>query len=1000
MSPLMLLLLGVLFVSSCATPARNVLKDVNLFQEDIKTKYRTPILTINTDGHTATIQDVIFTEDGKYLISASADKTVKVWNVESGKVVRTFRFQIGPKHEGMIFAASLSPDNKTLAIGGSIGHSRPKILMLDFQSGKVKKVLWGHTNTINDLVFSNDGKILASCSMDRTVRIWDVQNGKEIRSLKGHSQPIYQVAISPDNDRIISASWDHTLILWSLSSGKRIATLKDHEDKVHSVVFTPDNESIVSGGFDCTIRLWDGKTGKHKRVLAKQQSGVVGLSVSPDGRYVVTGCGYGREKTNYIFSLATGKKVTSFRKHGNNVLATAISPDGKYVATGGGNNMEIYIWDINTGKIIKKMAGAGAVIWNVGFAQDGKSIAYGKTFDAKTANLFVRGPLEKSISLIDAVSLGKDTLRTKRYLRAINRTEQWEIKNEEPNPSLKLLHQNKMTLEIVRDQNTGYAHRAATLTPDGKILISGGQNGRIAAYDLESKTFRHEFIGHLTDVVSLALSQDGKTLVSGSADQTIRLWNVETGELLLSFFIGSDDEWIAWIPEGFYSSSPNGDRYIGWHVNKGENRRADYYTARQFRRFLYRPDVINNVLRLHSRIKALAEAKLHLDQITVNDLVERAPVDIQITSEKIKKNGKAYLTVTLGQNKTTAPEKITIFVNGAQVIENSDRILKNCIPGQSLKYIIDLNDRKNLINVTVENKWAETSATTTITNPYWKESTLPRHTLFVTAIGINTYPKLKISSQLQSPNLDANAIIEVFKSMKGRLYENVETKILADTENPITSKMIDSVLTNQAGKARANDVSLIFLAGHGITDNNGDYHFVAADTEFSSLKKNRMIIPGTSFDWKRLHKVLDNTMGRRILIVDTCEAGSVFSARQSDLRKLVKDVHDLNSIIYSGTSRQQYGIETRQGGVFTRALIDGINRKELYTNGVLMFSSLREFVDREVPQRIKKIQENRRGVIVVKDSMPDDFDFGNIQHPVAVLPVGMENFVISKFNLN
>src|SRR5690606_27069605 len=140
----------------------------------------------------------------------------------------------------------------------------------------------------------------------------------------------------------------------------------------------------------------------------------------------------------------------------------------------------------------------------------------------------------------------------------------------------------------------GYRHRAYTITPDGAKVISGGGNGVLASYDLEGRKLG-DFIGHEGEVWALTVSPDGRLLISGSSDQTIRLWNVETRELILTLLVGKDGNWIAWTPQGFYTSSPRGDRAqswsVGWLVSKDVGELSEYIEAGKVKEPRLRPDV-------------------------------------------------------------------------------------------------------------------------------------------------------------------------------------------------------------------------------------------------------------------------------------------------------------------------------------------------------------------------------------------------------------------------
>lgn len=954
-----------------------------------------PILQIDSQGHQSNISKIIFTHFGNQLISASTDKTIRVWDIKTGTLLRTIRGQIGRGGKGKIHAMALSSNDSLLAVGGVFDNSA-EIRLIDFKTGKMIKVLSGD-GVVFSLDFSPNNQLLLSGSSDKTATLWNINKGSILARLKGHKNRINEVAFSPDGQRIVTASNDHTLRLWSTSNGKLLKVMKGHSDKVYTAEFMPDGSYLLSGGNDKSIRLWNGKTGNFIKVLAKQGRVVSSLSINSDGSTFVTGAGLGKDfLINNVFAIPSGKIITRFIEHDEAVRATAFSPKGNLVATAesGGKHI-IYLWDSKTGNVKQSIKSLGHSMMNVGFAN--QKIAWGKNIDQLNYSLFNKGPLTHQFNLKQRK---KQFLNPNiNWLRGRSRVGSISIRTPDNKPHRILLikKNGKATHAITLSTPSGdyhIIHKSLTLTPDAKLAITGGSNGYLASISTQTGKIIHEFKGHTSDIQGVASSADGRLLISGSADQTIRLWDIHTGKNLLSFFHGKDDEWVAWTPEGFYDASPNGDKYVGWHVNRGADKAADYYHANQFRRYLYRPDIIANTIQYRSSAKAIKLAGM--EDITIADLVERAPADIQITSIKESTVGKAKVSIKIGENNANAPERITLFVNGAQQLAESSRQLNGVNPGDVLTYTINTFDKENQIKVLVENKWAENSARAYYTNTNWKAKYTNKGTLYITAIGIKDYPKLPANQQLSSPGLDARHIASKFKKLKAKLYDKVVVKLLTNkNQQQITSEKISNALKQQAAKTTAKDTSLIFLAGHGVTDKLGDYHFVTADSEISSVTGQGISIKqDSSFDWNKLHSALDQMLGRRMVIVDTCQAGEVLSDSKTDIKKLVKEVHDVNAIIYSGTSRQQSGMETEHGGIFTNTLIEGINGKAHYDNQQLKFASLKEYVNQAVP--LANLAIVQRGLKRVKEGKEQTQSTMKAltQNPIAVIPEDMKELVI------
>src|SRR5262249_15581763 len=140
-----------------------------------------------------------------------------------------------------------------------------------------------------------------------------------------------------------------------------------------------------------------------------------------------------------------------------------------------------------------------------------------------------------------------------------------------------------------------------------ETVISGGANGELIAYSREGKSLG-KFVGHVSEVWAVAPSPDGRYLLSGSDDQTVRLWNLKSRELLVTLFQGRDGEWVMWTPQGFYAASGPGAELIGWQINRGPLREADYITAAQLRTHLNRPDIVARAIQLASAEAAAKEA--------------------------------------------------------------------------------------------------------------------------------------------------------------------------------------------------------------------------------------------------------------------------------------------------------------------------------------------------------------------------------------------------------
>jgi WD40 repeat protein len=513
---------------------------------------------------TAAVNSATFSPDGKRIVTASDDKTLRLWNAQSGK-------QIGEPltgHSGAVNSAAFSPDGKYIVTGSSDETVR----LWDAETGKqIGKPLQGHTSTVFSVAFSPDGKRITSASADKTVRLWDIESAKQIgEPLTGHTDYVARAAFSPDGKRVVTASWDGSVRLWDAESRKEIGYPRwgDTLDGVFSAAFSPNGKRIVSANGDKTVRLWDVDSGKQiGEPLIGHTESVYGAVFSPDGKYIASCSG---DRTVRLWDAGTGKQIGEpLTGHTNAINSVAFSPDGMHIVTASGDKT-VRLWDA---EVIEQLMGEPLdfpLEWGLpgvesaAFSPDGERVV---TASRDTARLWdvkrqkqIGEPLKGTL-LIKSAMFSPDGMRIVAASSGGNGT---------------VLLWDAETGKQIGEPLTGHtgAVNSAAFSPDGKYIVTGSSDETVRLWDAATgKQIGKPLQGHTRFVFSVAFSPDGKRITSASVDKTVRLWDVESGKQIGEPLIGHTESVYGAVfsPDGKYIASCSGDRTVRlWDAGTGK----------------------------------------------------------------------------------------------------------------------------------------------------------------------------------------------------------------------------------------------------------------------------------------------------------------------------------------------------------------------------------------------------------------------------------------------
>jgi len=468
---------------------------------------RLPAEYASLDGHAAAVRCLQYSADGRLIASAGNDNTVRVWDVAHRKLLKTLR-----GHAGRVQACAFGPDPAWLL---SAGHDHLAKLwnIAGYEESRVFQglVLEGHRDAVLGADFSPDGRQIVSASRDRSAKLWDAATGKEVRQFKeGHEFLATTAAFFPDGKRLLSAAVDNTTRIWDVASGSQILALEG-TGAMAAVALSRDGRFLLTGSHDKSAKLWDVESGKLLRRLEGHRSEVTAVAFSPDGRRLFTGDSHGRCR---LWNTATGALEWEAEGHSRNVTAAAFLPAGDAVLTSSIDNT-VAQWDVQTGRerlpwILKHPES----VIGMALSPDGRRVLTSCTdkrvrlWDvAKGVQL---GTLPSGDEMTNAVAFSPDgrravTTGVKGNLRL------WDVDS----------------LREIRFGVTPAQAWSAVFSPDGAEILTVGGN-EACRWDVKTGRPGMRFSPH-SSVASARFSPDGRHVVTGSWDNTARIWNTRTG---------------------------------------------------------------------------------------------------------------------------------------------------------------------------------------------------------------------------------------------------------------------------------------------------------------------------------------------------------------------------------------------------------------------------------------------------------------------------------------
>ena len=782
-------------------------------------------LPLTVSAQTGRTTGFEFSRDSRLLATADSENLVRVWDLRTGQAANTFRGT----------AVGFGADGKSLAVGVMEGAP----LLRNLESGAETRFSTGRTTGIVDLAVTTDGRTALVALEDGTVKLWDLPTGQILRSLPGPAES--SISVSRVGGLVATAGGgDGSVNVWEITTGRKRLTVAapkgDGADVLdRTVVSLSSDGSLLALALRDQLCVYDVVSGK---TLYCQSFGGFGDTLEA----IVN---------PYNYFLQT-------RKHGSEnirrkywIRALAFSPDGQYLAAS--MDTGIFLLAARTGKSERQVTAAG--LYGATKEEDEELQAVGGTFNVH--NLAFSGDGELLIGV------GPN----------------WRGGWGDLHPSTMKRIGRILMGTVVPGLGTGVAgvdksggsqreinYRGLAVSPDGRLAVMG--HGRVLKlWDVANDNDLQTLVGHTANVTAVAMTPDGRLIVSGGQDGVLKVWERATGREVVSFLALDNEDYVTVTPDQYYRASNRRVKGVAFRV-KGQ-----LYPFEQFDLRLNRPDIVLARLGMASQ-EAIQSYKLAYERrLKKMGLTEQMlgtdfhlPEIELLTKDVPVSVNAATVTLRVKASDSKYPlDRFNVFLNDVPLYGSSGLPL----PSKQLQrhehdIQVPLVPGRNKIQISVLNQQGVESLKHTVYTT--AAISMPPPEIYIVGIGVSEYKEKAYN--LRYAAKDANDLMTIYKQMEQRQGSSSKVHVLSLTDQQGTKSGIMNAKP-WLKQSKINDLVVIFAAGHGMTDEKSDYYFGTHDIDPKNPAANGL-------PYQEFENLLDGIPAlQKVLLLDTCFSGEI-----------------------------------------------------------------------------------------------------------------------------